>query len=146
MPQLTLYKTSSPNNTVGKKLENMIKIPCSLKGENNVLRPNLTIRFSSNYNINDYNYCYIDALKRYYYITDIDFENNKFIRLNLRVDVLETYKDDILKSKCDVKQSESFNPYYDDGSYKVTEEFEGQTYISEDSVEMQEHLILVSMG
>jgi len=47
-----------------------------------------------NYNIdNSYNYVYIPKLKRYYYITNIQFINKDYTRLLLQEDVLMSWKD-----------------------------------------------------
>ena len=66
------------------------------------------------------NYCYIDELDRYYYIADVtaDGRTGRW-RLNLKCDVLMTFKDGIraLRGTVDRQQNLS-NGYIPDGEYK----------------------------
>ncbi len=55
----------------------------------------------------DFNYCYLDTFKRYYYIDDIDFVTSKNMYvLKLHCDVLFTYKDYLLTLDAWVSRNE----------------------------------------
>lgn len=73
-------------------------------------------------NINDYyskrfNYCYIEAFNRYYFISNTTMVSANIIRLSLSVDVLASYKSYILNSTAYIKRSAS------DGSYLIPDEY-----------------------
>ena len=95
-----------------------------LKEDSNVLNPTIIIDgidelfdkdSSKNYNLQDVNYAYIHKFKRYYYITNTRFLDRNRVEFSLRVDVLTTYKDEILNSKQHVIRNENnFNLYLDD--------------------------------
>lgn len=60
-----------------------------------------------NYDIDDsYNYVYIPKLKRYYYITNIQFINKDYTRLILQEDVLMSWKDLIKSQKMQITRYE----------------------------------------
>ena len=54
-----------------------------------------------------YNYCYISAFSRYYFVQSVDILNNNRIQFRLSVDVLGTYKTEILNSSLYVLRSAS---------------------------------------
>ena len=94
------------------------------KEESNVLNPTIIIDgidelfdtdSSKTYNLQDVNYVYIHKLKRYYFITNTRFLDRNRIEFSLRVDVLTTYKDEILNSKQHVIRNENvYNLHLDD--------------------------------
>lgn len=54
-----------------------------------------------------YNYCYCEEFKRYYYITDIVSETAVIFNIHCEVDVLATFRDDILKTRAFIMYSQS---------------------------------------
>lgn len=52
------------------------------------------------------NYCKIEELQRFYFIESITALNNGVYELRLRVDVLESFKEDILRSSCYIKRNQ----------------------------------------
>lgn len=58
------------------------------------------------------NYCYIEELERYYFITDIKLLNNGIAELTAKLDVLETFKNIILNSNAIINNAENYNPNY----------------------------------
>lgn len=58
-----------------------------------------------------YNYCYCAEFRRYYYITDIVSDTACIFYIHCEVDVLATFRDDILKTPAFIMYSESkYNP------------------------------------
>ena len=89
---ITLYKTTDENNVVYKTLTNSQNFPeCVLKENTSVITPIIFIQTDTN--LSTYNYCYIPEFNRYYYITNISSVRNGLWQLNLKVDVLMSYKD-----------------------------------------------------
>ena len=98
---ITLYKTKSANNVISKKLvsEKNLGNSCILGDNTSVTSPTVIIGgITSLDTISDYNYAYIAQCHRYYYINDIIALSGGRVKLILSVDVLMTYKTDILNS------------------------------------------------
>lgn len=90
---ISLFKTDSENNRLTKTLTNEKQLTGTLKEQTSILNPSIVI--SSDENISTYNYAYISEFGRYYYITDIVSARNGLWRVQLRCDVLMSYKDEI---------------------------------------------------
>lgn len=95
---LTLYKTEDGHNVINKVLTDPTDFNITLKGDTDIINPSLLMVRLTGLDYKDYNYAYIAELGRYYFINGIDAVNASLFRLDLQCDVLETYKEDILKS------------------------------------------------
>lgn len=84
-------------------LSNRLELNGTLRGSANLLYP--VIDIEADY-IN-HNYCYIEEFNRYYYISDITNIRNNLWRLNLSVDVLYSYKNNILNTNAWIGRSAS---------------------------------------
>ena len=113
----------SGNNVVKKNLvfneEKDIYKNCVFLNETSVLVPKILIMGVDYDKICKYNYMRIPAFNyRYYYITDISCVN-RGILISGKVDVLRTYKDDILASKQLVVRQENQANYLLPDSYLI---------------------------
>lgn len=98
--EITLYKNKSGNNVVSKTLVDDKDYNDVVLKENTTLeKPTLIIGGLGLASLYKYNYLYIPNFHRYYFIDDRIAMTGKRIQLNCRVDVLMSFKDDILKSK-----------------------------------------------
>lgn len=98
---IDLYVTTDNNNVLNKTLTNQLSRNCEIIEMTNILQPTLKIK-----GLYNHNYCYIPFFSRYYYIIDIRYHNG-ISYLDLRVDVLMTYKDDIKNLECYVLRQEN---------------------------------------
>ena len=112
---LTLYKTESSPNVIGKDLTAPLTITINLKAATNVIDPQLLLSKRPGINYLDYNYAHIDSLNRYYHIDSIESVNGSMFKLSLRCDVLETYGDGILGSNCRYKRKVEEGDYFVEG-------------------------------
>ena len=112
---LTLYKTESSPNVIGKDLTAPLTITINLKATTNVIDPQLLLSKRPGINYLDYNYAHIDSLNRYYHIDSIESVNGSMFKLSLRCDVLETYGDGILGSNCRYKRKVEEGDYFVEG-------------------------------
>ncbi len=81
---------------------------CTLLDDTSILNPSILIIQVPYEKICKYNYMRIPAFNnRYYYITDIIAVKGRGVRVNGRVDVLRTYRDDILASKQLISRQEN---------------------------------------
>ena len=94
---IILYVNNSEINRIGKNLTGASTISGTLREQTNVIEPDILVSME---NPTIYNYVYIPAFKRYYFIKDITSVRNGLWRLHLAVDTLETYKTEILNCAC----------------------------------------------
>lgn len=105
---LKLYKNSSENNDVLKNLSDEKIIKGSSRSVVDMLSPVIDL---AGVDVNSYNYCYVEELQRYYYIENMILSPNGITRLTMRVDVLMSYREDILESQGMITKNRDFNPY-----------------------------------
>lgn len=96
--ELYLYKCNDVENKIKKTLKNELKIEFQFKENTNIMYPNILINFNFE-DVENYNYCYIPILNRYFFIKNISIYRNNLIELDLYIDVLMTYKEKILNSQ-----------------------------------------------
>lgn len=97
--ELNLYKCSDGDNVINKTLTEKLTINITLKRDVNITAPQIILMNDNGAFFNQYNYAEIPELGRFYFIDSVTSLNNKMESLNLRCDVLETYKADVLASK-----------------------------------------------
>lgn len=92
--KLKIYNNNSNNNVLNKKITLVHELDFTLKSDNSILQPILILK-----NYAKGNYCYIDELKRYYFINDVRLLTGGLYELHLDVDVLMTYKNEIINAE-----------------------------------------------
>lgn len=120
---ITFYHNTSENNRVDKSsfLDESTKLTIqgTLRDECSIMNPVIMIEYTATATFM-YNYCLIPYFNRYYYINNITCVRNGLYRLELSVDVLMTYKTDILQQKAVISRQENeYNLYLPDNSFKV---------------------------
>ena len=91
--QIVFYKCKSEKNCLNKVLESEITLDGAIRGESNVISPQIMVQM----NPIGYDYVYIQEWGRYYFITDVVcYRSNAFV-VKLSIDVLMTYKTEILQ-------------------------------------------------
>ena len=119
--EVILYKNSSENNVIGKSLAQIKRVECNLKNDVSIISPTLVLNYTAN--ILGSNYCYIPKFNRYYFIDEIVPITADRCIVKCRVDVLESFKDNILNLDCIVDKQEkeiASNKYINDGSFVTT--------------------------
>lgn len=112
-----LCHNSSPVEKIGKTLDAGSSYDCVLKADTSVLTPTI-ILCDTGVNLKGYNYMYISDFGRYYFIDDIVTKNNDVWEVSGHVDVLETYKSQILANTAVIKRQEKqYNLYLDDPEF-----------------------------
>lgn len=143
--EIKLYNTKSPNNKIGKVLENETVFECRFKKDNtcDILKPVIIIQSE---NFLSFNYAYIEQFNRYYFVNDIVVFPNNIFMLSLDVDVLESWKNDIMNSTCKIEHSTELNNYYDNDNYKNLETYENEHFEKDVEVKNTNVIVLVTMG
>ena len=102
---INLYYNSSENNKIGKALSNRRTLEGSLKDATNVISPEIMVKANS---VTGYNYAYIPLFNRYYFIEEVTSYRTGLWIIKLQVDVLESFKTDILSLKAIIDSTESY--------------------------------------
>lgn len=91
---INLYQNSAENGRVDKTnyLNNIGALRGTLRSECSIIRPSIIIAQDT---LPTFNYVYIAAFGRYYFVTGITSVNFGLWRIELNTDVLMTYKDGI---------------------------------------------------
>ena len=95
--KITFYQNKSAPNVIPKEKTKKFERIGTLKNNTSVRNPVIQLKVADYDNARQCNYCYIADFSRYYYIDDI-LIINAIIEISMTVDVLETYKEDILNS------------------------------------------------
>lgn len=92
-----LYKTNDDRNVINKVLTDRTVFDIVLKTNTNIYSP--TISIYSDEDLTGFNYARIEHFERYYFIEVIEPYPNGIYNFHLVCDVLETFKEDIFKSR-----------------------------------------------
>lgn len=100
---IILCRNNSEPNKINKVLSDQYTLSGTLKEQTSITSPAIMIESGNPVN---FNYAYIPDFNRYYFISDIINVSNNLWRINLKVDVLESFKNDILSSSAILSDSE----------------------------------------
>lgn len=113
--QVQLLKNNSNTNSFNRTFLKNDSFEGVLKEGSDMLAPEIMFELSG---APDYNMMYIPSFQRYYFIGWENISNNLWKAYTKEIDVLFTYKSDILALDAIIdKQEYNSNPYIDDGSY-----------------------------
>lgn len=128
--RIIFYKYTGENNKIDKTagLTQLEEMRGELKAAFNDLGG--TIEINKTEAPTDFNYCYIEDLKRYYFIQSITYEYNSLYVLELKEDVLYTHKDKILNENALIARAEGVYNLYTQDAERLTQQ-NTNTYIKE---------------
>lgn len=118
---IKLCSSTSEIVAINKDISIIDDVSATIKGALSVENPVLILQYKSDIQPN-VNYVYIQEYNRYYFVTDIINLTGGRYEIHCKVDVLMSFKYDILNLSCIVdKQSskDNANMYLDDGSFVV---------------------------
>lgn len=93
--EIVLYQNHSEYNKLDKLISAAYAVEGVLRDNCSIINPIFEIEAA---NITGYNYCYIEAFGRYYFISDIISKNTGLWELRCNVDVLMSFMNDINNS------------------------------------------------
>lgn len=143
--KLNLYNTKEPSNKIGKDLTDPVTLDVQLRKDFDPINPSLMLASPEDDSINNYNYFEIEELGKFYFIISKIRVTQKIWNIGGRIDVLETYKDDILNSKA------RFRRKIEEGDYspadlEAKEKATIKTYESDKGFEGDPTIILTTLG
>lgn len=117
---IKLYKNNSENEKIGKSLVELGTLSGNIREGTSIINPVITTSNSVIEHLQNLNYIYIPDFNRYYFVTDVSTIRNGIWVLSCRVDVLESFKSEILSQKAVIsRQEKKWNLYLDDGIFKT---------------------------
>lgn len=106
---ITLYNNKSDKRNLIKNITEIKTVTATAKGDISVISPVLILNYTD---MSEANYCYISELNRYYYINNFTYLTGKRIQLNLNIDVLMSYADEIKALKVNILRYSGIKPTY----------------------------------
>lgn len=114
---IILYKNSSEKNKINKELTEVANLGGTLRENTSIMNPVIRIARSSP---TGFNYMYIPAFNRYYFVDDVVVNRTGLITVSASIDVLMSYKTQILNQKVIIEKStNNYDNYLPDENLKV---------------------------
>ena len=150
---IILYNTADDNRKLNKTLTEIKTIPVRLKDDADIMHP--VIELDSANLPPTANYCYIAAFNRYYFINQQGIKIGRDLTLTLAVDVLMSFKTQILASTVVAERSSKYcNRYLSDkipisaqqnNIFKVFEPYQGLYAFDSGSLTIDTPCILLTV-
>ena len=137
--KLEFFHTDDSSNTINKTLTKISEKDVTLKASTDILAPRMVFLakdFTSTIN-------YMKMLDKYYFV-DLQFiRNNSLVIVNGSIDVLETYKDNILNSQADIIKKSSAGNIKQENVLPTTI---SKTFNSDKTLTKSSSIIMVTSG
>lgn len=104
--EISLFVNSSEKQSINKILSSGTVLLGSLRNETSIINPSVLIEHT---NPSSFNYCYIPDFNRYYFITNITSVRTNLWRIDCSVDVLMSFRTQILALNVIVESDTSFD-------------------------------------
>ena len=112
------YTNTSQKNAVNKNISQLFDFSGTLRAESSIIKPVIT--FSGLTGIASINYAYIPDFGRYYFVTDIVCVRNNLFQVSMSVDVLMSFKSQILANNAIIERNENqYDLKLNDGLFKT---------------------------
>ena len=143
---IVLYKNSSPNNYLEKSLTDAVTLKGAFRADSSIVDPVLDVVID---NPSHYNYLYIPEFSRFYYINNIDTVKNHLWKIICHVDVLNTYRAQILSHQAIINKQASDTKsdlYLDDGDFVVKNKKSVEIERFPNGLNEEQKFILITAG
>ena len=137
--KLEFFHTDDSSNTINKTLTKISEKDVTLKASTDILAPRMVFLakgFSTTIN-------YMKMLDKYYFV-DLQFiRNNSLVIVSSSIDVLETYKDNILNSQADIIKKSSAGNIKQENVLPTTI---SKTFNSDKTLTKSSSIIMITSG
>ncbi len=108
---LTLYNCRDADNVLHKTLTNALEKPIQLKDMADIDHFSVLLHNDDTIDFLLYNYAYVPAFQRYYFIERMTVVKGSLINVELKIDVLQSFQSDIERIVTDKVEVEySYSP------------------------------------
>lgn len=115
---IQFFTNLSEKNAVNKNITQLFDFSGTLREESSIIDPVITVTGLTNLPV--INYAYIPEFGRYYFITNIKCVRNNYFQVTMHVDVLMTYKVEILSNSAIIERNEiEYDLKINDGLFKT---------------------------
>ena len=102
------YRFLGDHRKIDKKLTGVKTYSnADIVGDMNIQNPTISLQLDSFTEVINFNYIYIPELRRYYYVDNSTIREDGFVQIQCKVDVLKSFKTDILASTQYVERQEN---------------------------------------
>lgn len=133
----------SEYNTINKNTELVVEKTITLKNECDLVNPYVVLKLDDVLFLS--NYAYIPKFKRYYFITGIEILSKTLVAVSMHVDVLESFKSDILTGTVHITESSNTDSYYPKELDSLTS-MESHKFISNKELVLNPSKVLATLG
>lgn len=131
--KIDLYKNTSEENAIEKIIVDKKTIEGTLKTTIDITNFSVIFNFFAEWN--NYNYVYVEKLKRYYFVDSKRILNNSLVEYDLIEDVLMSFKDlirsqNILLTESETAFSGSQNNYTSENKLTVANSYEMEDFFN----------------
>ena len=133
----------SEYNTINKNTELVVEKTITLKNECDLVNPYVVLKLDDVLFLS--NYAYIPKFKRYYFITGIEILSKTLVAVSMHVDVLESFKSDILTGTVHITESSNTDSYYPKELDSLTS-MESHKFISNKELALNPSKVLATLG
>lgn len=147
--KVIFFKNLSDNKTCVKELTDPVEKDIIIKTVPmegiDIMDPVFIIKMDKS--LYKYNYCYIEDFGKYYYFNTPKVVNNNLLRVNMHVDVLQTYWEEFKGNNAIVDRAENvFNLYLQDGKLPVEQKTIIRRYVTKETPFDGTSMILLCTG
>lgn len=136
-------KNKSEYNTINKDTELIVEKTITLKNDCDFVNPYLLLKLDDVLFLS--NYVYIPDFKRYYFITGIEILTKHLVGISLHVDVLESFKADVLAGTVHITESSNADNYYPKELDSLTS-ITSHKFISNKELALNPSKVLATLG
>lgn len=133
----------SEYNTINKDTELIVEKTITLKNECDLVNPYVVLKLDDVLFLS--NYAYIPKFKRYYFITGIEILSKTLVAVSMHVDVLESFKSDVLAGTVHITESSNVDNYYPKELDSLTS-MESHKFISNKELALNPSKVLATLG
>ena len=116
---IQLCNTADENNVINKTIATIDTVTATIKGDSSIINPTLILKYKTP--LLGVNYVFIPNWNRYYFVKDMRVITGGRYEIDLSVDVLQSFKEQILKCGVILSDTEQtgLNNYLPSDSFVV---------------------------